>query len=655
MFRKFLFILALIISLSLASGCKAGKAPKSASKAPKLPHSNLKLFSSSSPFNQKIPANPEIDPRSKTMIKSLETDVRKQDFILAQKRWTLPVYYANKRTSRYDVTLTADWAPFTVMKKVPIPKQAKPDPENDAEIAIIDESTNCEYDFWQLRKVNGKWYASWGNAISLNSNGIYKAGSAAARASGFALTAGIIWPEELKKGKINHALVFSYSFTKSGGPVPPATASDGYLDSAQAIPEGARLQLDPDFDISTLPTAYERTIAKALQEYGMFLGDSGGGAQLYALSPMSRKGNPYKGILPDRDYVKLNIPASKFRVLKMGKQIKDTPEEFVSNGCAKYEGSWRDGSWDIDVLGGYAYIANSDNGLWIVDISNPNKPKLSSIFDTEAPVSGVHVVGNYAYISALEGGLQIVDISNPKQPKLVGSYGKSQELDIEDAYVSGKYAYAALSEEAFLVIDISNPKKPVLVSRLDDTDIIGTPRHIYIRGEYAYLTDQDTGIQVINISNPKKPRAAKPHDEGIFPRDVYVSGNHAYVTDEDIGFLVIGISGSSRTRIKAKLNLPDFGYGIKVSGNYAYVANGGAGLQVIDISNPEKPILAGGYRKINGYTRDVDVSGNYAYVSTSKSQLLIIDVSNPTKPFLASQPFQLTKAKASRSSKGKYW
>jgi hypothetical protein len=43
----------------------------------------------------------------------------------------------------------------------------------------------------------------------------------------------------------NHALTFSFDSTKSGGPVWPATESDGRTSTAGAMPEGARLQPAP--------------------------------------------------------------------------------------------------------------------------------------------------------------------------------------------------------------------------------------------------------------------------------------------------------------------------------------------------------------------------------------------------------------------------
>lgn len=107
-------------------------------------------------------------------------------------------------------------------------------------MVIIDMDRGCEYDFWQAKRgLFGGWQASWANTISIESNGIFPKGMSA-RGSGFVLPAGMIWPQELQKGVIEHALVFSYEHTKEGGPVAPAIESDGTSTREDAIPEGAR-------------------------------------------------------------------------------------------------------------------------------------------------------------------------------------------------------------------------------------------------------------------------------------------------------------------------------------------------------------------------------------------------------------------------------
>lgn len=296
-----------------------------------------KVFNNSV-FYSKIDSFPNIDPNTSTMVNSLVEEA-KQGFVISTKEWTVPVFYADASTNKYNIRLTAGWAPKKKLLSVPIPSFAEPDPQNDGHMVIIDEANGCVYDFFQMRlSFNGNWTASWANALPLNGDGIFPKGLSA-RGSGFELLQGVIWPQELEAGVINHALIFSYDYTKSGGPVAPATESDGTSSDAWAIPEGALIQLDPSLDLTTLGlNNYEMTIAKALQEYGMYCADDGGGISLYAVNPISCKTNPYQNIWGDQTLVDLNkIPVNKFRVLMLPPQNSSVQPEIVNNSCADFK------------------------------------------------------------------------------------------------------------------------------------------------------------------------------------------------------------------------------------------------------------------------------------------------------------------------------
>ena len=207
---------------------------------------------------------------------------------MASKQWAVPIYRADSSSPKATFTLTASWAPASRMSGVPIPSGAAPDPSSDGHMVVLDSATGCEYDFWKAaRNSDGSWTAAWGNTLETSGSGVYPFGLSA-RGSGFGLAAGLITPAEIAAGSINHALVFSYNYTKSGGPVSPASESDGRTTTAGAIPEGGRVQLDPNLDLDTLGlTAWQKTIARALQQYGMILADTGGGVSLYAQNPQS--------------------------------------------------------------------------------------------------------------------------------------------------------------------------------------------------------------------------------------------------------------------------------------------------------------------------------------------------------------------------------
>jgi len=67
----------------------------------------------------------------------------------------------------------------------------------------------------------------------------------------------------------------------------------------------------------------------------------------------------------------------------------------------------------------YAYVAAGEEGLIIVDITNPRNPKRLSSLDVGSFSVSVFVMNNYAYIADRDTGILIVDITDPKHPKLV--------------------------------------------------------------------------------------------------------------------------------------------------------------------------------------------------------------------------------------------
>lgn len=322
-------------------------------------------------WHTKIPDSPTLDINNDALKNILTHTANTHGITLTNKKWTAPVYIADENTPRYDIPLTIDWAPAEnmVITNVPIPDYAQPDPAKegladllitlftnpaevpeiflgDSALTIIDPIEGYEYGFWQARKENGSWVASWGSKIPLSGSGIYECGLSN-RGSGAALSAGLIWPEELENGYIDHKIFFSFPYNDARGPVPPFTETDGayYAEDLQAelnrddvlpLPEGAVVQLDPSLDLNTLTVMdletgnirelrpYEKTIAKAMQEYGMVnIDNSGGVLQLYTVHAQSYHPSHYPNILPDDEFITFPTELAKhFRVLEMSEPVE---------------------------------------------------------------------------------------------------------------------------------------------------------------------------------------------------------------------------------------------------------------------------------------------------------------------------------------------
>jgi hypothetical protein len=262
-----------------------------------------------------VPPDAPVDPRSAEFVARMG----ELEPVIAVRSYTAAIFRAGDDSPTYRIAPTAEYAtPEAVLDKVPIPDHAQPDPAGDRHMAVLDERTDCVFEFYRAQRTPEGWTAEWINATPLDGDGIYPDGLST-RASGISITAGLIWPEELRSGRIDHALVFAYPFTSRNGPVPPATRSDGGGTEVNALPIGARVVLDPAVDLATLAlTPTELMVAEALQKYGMILADSGGGLSLFAVHPQSYPADPYAAYWGPAIFASLaGLPVEKFKVLAL--------------------------------------------------------------------------------------------------------------------------------------------------------------------------------------------------------------------------------------------------------------------------------------------------------------------------------------------------
>jgi hypothetical protein len=162
-----------------------------------------------------------------------------------------------------------------------IPDWAQPSTGSDHHLAVIDGDS--ELDLWgAVRQADGSWRAGSRTIVS----GTPVAGKEGATASGLALTAGLLRPEEIAQGRIDHALAFTTPYVRNRV-VPPAVKGDGRQRDPLAMPMGTHIQLDPNTDITRLPRP-ERIIARALKVYGAYLVDTGGSLAIRAEAGIGR-------------------------------------------------------------------------------------------------------------------------------------------------------------------------------------------------------------------------------------------------------------------------------------------------------------------------------------------------------------------------------
>jgi hypothetical protein len=185
---------------------------------------------------------------------------------------------------------------------VPLPDDARAAAGDDAELVVWQPSTDTLWEFWQLRRHNDGWRASWGGRMERvsASSGAYTHPNAnwGTTASSLALAGGVITPGELSRNQIDHALAIGIPRARAGEYSLPAQRTDGRSTCAHAVPEGARFRIDPALDIDGLgldrPVA---ALARAAQRYGIVVRDQSAAVAFYAQNPTPLGADPYPELL----------------------------------------------------------------------------------------------------------------------------------------------------------------------------------------------------------------------------------------------------------------------------------------------------------------------------------------------------------------------
>jgi serine/threonine-protein kinase len=87
----------------------------------------------------------------------------------------------------------------------------------------------------------------------------------------------LLTKDDIASGNIKHALRFTIDNNRIASDVyvHPATHYGGPTGGTDMMPYGARLRLRADYPLASLPSDNARTVAKALQTYGMYMADGG--------------------------------------------------------------------------------------------------------------------------------------------------------------------------------------------------------------------------------------------------------------------------------------------------------------------------------------------------------------------------------------------
>jgi hypothetical protein len=304
------------------------------------------LFAADSVWNEPLRPSAALDPTSGNRMGALTAEIasevsRGTGPWISESSYSTPLYTVPAHQRKVRVKLdTGSWGASlqrVLDRGVPIPVDARPAKGTDGHLTIWQPSRDRLWEFWKAVKRPDGWHASWGGAMQgvSRSPGYYtdSSWSGLPRSQGWnwgstatsvPVIAGTVLIDELRRGRIDHALALAIPDACAHTFSWPAQRTDGSDVSRKCLPEGAHLRLDPRLDLSKLALPrVTRVLAEAAQRYGMIVRDRTSHAVgLYAEDPTPTGSDPYVG--PTGLYGGLRpwqflpqFPWSRLQLLKM--------------------------------------------------------------------------------------------------------------------------------------------------------------------------------------------------------------------------------------------------------------------------------------------------------------------------------------------------
>jgi hypothetical protein len=158
----------------------------------------------------------------------------------------------------------------------------------------------------------------------------------------------------------------------------------------------------------------------------------------------------------------------------------------------------------VQIVGEVAYVADQGyagdlqpkSGLQIIDIHDPDQPRLLATSPFNEGSGAAHVVGATAYLtSAPERGLVVVDLSDPTHPIPRGNADMPRTASA--IFHAGDVTYVIGFGELY-AFDTRNPDQPTEIG----TYRIMQASDILVTDTLAYVTIYNQGLQILEVGNP---------------------------------------------------------------------------------------------------------------------------------------------------------
>jgi len=261
----------------------------------------------------------------------------------------------------------------------------------------------------------------------------------------------------------------------------------------------------------------------------------------------------------------------------------------------------------------YAYLADGEAGLLIVDISNPEEPALvgrweDSIIQDYSRAAFIFENDTILYLADSYGNVPLISVKDPENPRYTQITAWARPAMDVDGFILYDTLYCILVTDLDLGL-VSFDRWGIRLG--NDLYLSGSARGIFRESTRVYIATGENGISVVDCSNPFNKRLVQIIDLPGDAQDVWVEGDLGFASLGGEGVAIFKISDTSESRLISRLDLSGFSREILLVDSLLFVAAGSEGLVIIDVSSPKEAYLYYKYDCPYAYCLNKDSSHIY--------------------------------------------
>lgn len=260
-------------------------------------------------------------------------------------------------------------------------------------------------------------------------------------------------------------------------------------------------------------------------------------------------------------------------------------------------GTYKEADWqprhDFAVAGGRVYVADTEAGIHVLDVSDPRAPRKLATVMTDHRFVEIVAEGNrlYGRASVENQGvdvftLLIVDVTDTQQPQVLG---RMTIQDVREMVVEGDYLYfdtfGSATGAQIVVVDVRDPAAPVTVGHYPPEVKGERILELQVAQGVAYFLTHEPGVSptrldAVDLTSPQAPRRLGSYPAPTMDR-LRLDTGFAILGGE--GLELVDIRDPGALRHVATYEVPWLG-DFSVADGVAYVVDFDATVQPLDFS-----------------------------------------------------------------------